>query len=131
MKLEVKKFRQFTDTTGSLVPFYKSKHLKNFNLKRFFFVYGKLSYPRADHAHKKCNQILVPIFGKLIVEITNRSKKTTKYILSSKNKKMLYVPKGNWIKLKFKIKNSILLTLCDFDYDKKEYIQSKNEFFVK
>ena len=44
---------------------------------------------------------------------------------------MLYVPKGNWIKLKFKIKNSILLTLYDFDYDKKEYIQSKNEFFVK
>ena len=131
MKFEVKKFKQFTDKTGSLLPIYKSKHLKNFNLKRFFFVYGKLSYPRADHAHKKCNQILVPIFGRLEVEITRRNKKTTKYILSSKNKKMLYVPKGNWIKLKFKIKNSILLTLCDFDYDKKEYIQSKKEFFVK
>ena len=87
MKFEVKKFKQFTDKTGSLLPIYKSKHLKNFNLKRFFFVYGKLSYPRADHAHKKCNQILVPIFGRLEVEITRRNKKTTKYILSSKNKK--------------------------------------------
>ncbi len=131
MKLEVKKFKQFTDKTGSLVPIYKSKHLKNFNLKRFFFVYGKLSYLRADHAHKKCNQILVPIFGRLAVEITSRNKKTTKYILSLKNKKMLYVPKGNWIKLKFKIKNSILLTLCDHNYDKREYIQSKKEFFTK
>ena len=131
MKFEVKKFKQFTDKTGSLLPIYKSKHLKNFNLKRFFFVYGKLSYPRADHAHKKCNQILVPIFGRLEVEITSRNKKTTKYILSLKNKKMLYVPKGNWIKLKFKIKNSILLTLCDHNYDKREYIQSKKEFFTK
>ena len=80
---------------------------------------------------QKVQSNIVPIFGRLEVEITRRNKKTTKYILSSKNKKMLYVPKGNWIKLKFKIKNSILLTLCDFDYDKKEYIQSKNEFFVK
>ena len=131
MKLQIKKFNTYSDKTGSLMPFYLNSHLNNFKLKRFFFIYGNTKFPRADHAHKKCNQILVPIFGKLTVEITNRSKKATKYILSSKNKKMLYVPKGNWIKLKFKIKNSILLTLCDFDYDKREYIQSKKEFFAK
>ena len=131
MKLQIKKFNTYSDKTGSLIPFYLNSHLNNFKLKRFFFIYGNTKFPRADHAHKKCNQILVPIFGKLTVEITNRSKKATKYILSSKNKKMLYVPKGNWIKLKFKIKNSILLTLCDFDYDKREYIQSKKEFFAK
>ena len=37
--------------------------------------------------------------------------------------------KKNWIRLKFYQKNSILLTLCDYKYDKKEYIQSKEEFF--
>ena len=41
MKLEIKRFKKFTDATGSLVPFYKKKSLNNFNIKRFFFIYGK------------------------------------------------------------------------------------------
>jgi len=44
------------------------------------------------------------------------------------NKKFLIVPKFHFIKIKFLKKGSILLTLCDFKYDKKEYIQEK-EFF--
>ena len=84
---------------------------------------------RADHAHKRCNQILIPIFGKIKVEITNIKKKSRQYILSLDNKTFLNVPKKNWIKLKFMNKNSILMTLCDYKYDKKEYIQTKKEFF--
>lgn len=128
MKLKIKKFNRFSDTTGSLVPFYINKHCKNFKLKRFFFVYGKIKYPRADHAHKKCNQILIPINGKVKVEITNKKNKKKRYILSLRRKNFLYVPKKNWIKLNFLEKNSILLTLCDVKYDKKEYIQNKNKF---
>jgi len=129
VKLEIKKFKRFIDRTGHLVPFYKNKHFKSFKLKRFFFVYGNTSFPRADHAHKKCNQILIPIFGKIKVEITNKKNIKKIYILSLKKKKFLCVPKKNWIKLNFLIKNSILLTLCDFKYNKKEYIQSKKDFF--
>ena len=61
MKLKIKKFEKFTDFTGTLVPFYKNKSLDKFNIKRFFFLYGKKKFIRADHAHKKCNQILIPI----------------------------------------------------------------------
>jgi len=129
VKLEIKKFKRFIDRTGHLVPFYKNEHFKNFKLKRFFFVYGNTSFSRADHAHKKCNQILIPIFGKIKVEITNKKNIKKIYILSLKKKKFLCVPKKNWIKLNFLIKNSILLTLCDFKYNKKEYIQSKKDFF--
>ena len=28
-------------------------------------MYGNKKYFRADHAHKKCNQILVPVSGKV------------------------------------------------------------------
>ena len=97
MKLEIKKFKHFIDRTGHLAPFYENEHFKNFKLKRFFFVYGKTSFARADHAHKKCNQILIPIFGKIKVEITNKKNIKKIYILSLKNKKFLYVPKKNWI----------------------------------
>ena len=129
MKLGLKKSKTFSDKTGSLIPFYKKKSLENFNINRFFFVYGNKKYFRADHAHKKCNQILIPVFGKIEVEILNKKKIKKKYQLNFNNKNYLLVPKLHWIKLKFKEKNSILLTLCDYKYDKKEYMQSKKEFY--
>ena len=129
MKLELKSSKTFLDKTGSLVPFYKKKSLNNFNINRFFFIYGNEKYSRADHAHKKCNQILIPITGKIEVEITNKKKTKQKFLLSEKNNKYLIIPKRHWIKLKFKEKKSVLLTICDYKYLKKEYIQSKEEFF--
>ena len=131
MKLQLKKTNTYSDSTGDLIPFYKKNSLKNFNIKRFFFVYGKKKYFRADHAHKKCNQILIPVSGKIEVYITTIKKKIKKFSLNIKNNNYLFVPKKHWIKLKFKEKNSILLTLCDYKYDKKEYIQTKSEFFKK
>ena len=129
MKLIIKKSRTFSDKTGSLIPYYIKNSLNNFKINRFFFVYGNKKYFRADHAHKKCNQILIPVFGKIEVEITNLKKNKKKFLISHKNNKYLFVPTMHWIKLKFTVKNSILLTICDHKYDKKEYIQSKSEFY--
>ena len=128
MKLEIKKFEKFTNFTGSLVPFYGDKSLNKFNIKRFFFIYGKKKSLRAEHAHAKCNQILIPVNGTIKVEIFNLKKIKKIYILSDKNKKFLIVPSFHFIKIKFMTKSSILLTLCDYKYDRKEYIQEK-EFF--
>ena len=129
MKLEIKKSKTFSDKTGSLIPFYKSKTLKEFNTIRFFFIYGNKKYYRANHAHKKCNQILIPVYGKIKVDIINKKGVNKKFILSHKKNNYLNVPKKNWIRIKFFTKDSILLTLCDYKYDKKEYIQSKKKFF--
>jgi len=131
MKLQLKKSKTFSDHTGDLVPFYINKSLNNFNIKRFFFIYGNKKYYRADHAHKKCNQILIPVNGKIEVQITTLKKRRKKFILSLSNNNYLMVPNKNWIRLKFRDKNSILLTLCDYKYEKNEYIQSKREFFQK
>ncbi len=131
MKLQLKKSKTFSDQTGSLIPFYKKTSLKNFNIKRFFFVYGNKKYFRADHAHKKCNQILIPVYGKIEVQITNINGKIKKYLLNVKKNNYVFVPKKHWIRLKFHQKNGILLTLCDYGYNKKEYIQSKKDFFKK
>ena len=129
MKLGLKKSKTFADKTGSLIPFYKKKSLKNFNINRFFFVYGNKKHFRADHAHKKCNQILIPIFGKIEVQIINKKKIKKKYLLSHKNNKYLFVPNKHWIRLKFHLKNSILLTICDYKYEKKRIYTIKKRVF--
>ena len=128
MKLQLKKTKTYKDRTGSLIPFYKNISFQNFDLKRFFFVYGNQKYFRADHAHKKCNQILIPVNGKIEVQITTKRGKEKKFRLSHKLNNYLVVPKLNWIRLKFIDKNSILLTFCDYRYDKNEYIQSFSKF---
>ena len=46
MKLEVKKYKIFSEITGSLLPFYKNDEYKDFNLKRFFFIYGRKNFVR-------------------------------------------------------------------------------------
>ena len=123
------KFKTFPEFNGTLVPFYtNSFYPKKFVLKRFFTLYGKKKHFRADHAHKKCNQILIPVAGKIEVFILNQKKIKKKFILSLENNKYLFVPKKHWIRLKFLKEDSILLTLCDHKYDKKEYIQSIKKF---
>ena len=128
MKLQLKQFNKFTDITGSLVPFYKKKSFNNFNIKRFFFLYGNKKFMRADHAHRKCNQILIPVNGSAKVNIFNLKKVKKTFIINDKNKNYLMIPKFHFIQIKFLKKDTILLTLCDYEYDKKEYIQ-KTEFF--
>ena len=128
MKLQIKKFNKFKDITGSLVPFYKKKSFNNFNIKRFFFIYGNTKFMRADHAHKKCNQILIPVNGSAKITVFNLRKIKKTFVINDKNKNFLIIPKLHFIQIKFLKKSSVLLTLCDFKYDKKEYIQKK-EFF--
>ncbi len=128
MKLKSKKFKKFSDHTGSLVPFYTDKSFNNFNIKRMFYIYGKKKFMRANHAHRKCNQILIPICGTIKVDIINLKKKKKTFVLSDKNKKYLLVPSFHLMRIYFLQERAVLLTLCDYKYDKKEYIQEE-EFY--
>ena len=93
-------------------------------------MYGKKDYLRADHAHKKCYQIIIPINGQIkITTFFNKEKKI--FLLNSKNNKLLFVPTYTWLRIKFYKNNDSLLTLCNFKYDKKEYINNFNEFNKK
>ena len=69
---------------------------------------------------------MMELGGNKVTSLNRKIKKT--FIINDTNKKFLIIPKFNFIQIKFLKKNSILLTLCDYKYDKKEYIQKK-EFF--
>ena len=120
-------FKKFTKISGRLLPITFNKKFP-IKVKRIFFIYGKKKYKRGDHAHKKCNQIIIPIKGLAKIEIITKKRKKIIFSLSRKNRKYLFVPKFHWIKIKFNEKKASLLTLCDFKYDKKEYIQDFNKF---
>ena len=122
-------FKKYKNISGELLPitFDKTFPIK---VKRIFFIYGKKKYKRGDHAHKKCSQVFLPLFGK--AEITIQSKKIKKSIILDyqKNKAMLVPPK-TWCHVKFLTKNSIVLVLCDYKYNFNDYIESYEDFVNK
>ena len=129
MKLKLSKFKIFgNNKIGKLIPFYLSKHFKKFKIKRFFVIHGNNKCLRADHAHYKCNQIFIPISGSIKINITTKKGKIFNYLISVKNKKFLFIPNYHWVKIKFVQRTASVLVLCDYKYDRKEYIHDFNKF---
>ena len=128
MNIKIIKFDRYLEKSCELVPFYTDKfHKLKFKLIRFFFLFGKKKYFRADHAHLKCNQIIIPIKGKVKITVY-RNKQKKIFHLSRYKKEAILIPTLSWIKIEFFKNDDCLLTLCDYRYDKKEYINSFDEF---
>jgi len=119
-------FKKFTKKSGALIPFSLAKDVP-FKTKRIFLIYGKKNFIRGDHAHYKCKQFLIPIFGKMEVEYENKFQKL-KRIINYKDKKGLLLNSKTWCKIKFKTNNAILMVFCDREYEFKDYIENYKNF---
>ncbi|MDA7695677.1 FdtA/QdtA family cupin domain-containing protein [Candidatus Pelagibacter sp.] len=119
-------FKQYKKKSGTLIPFSLKKDIP-FQTKRIFIIYGNKNFIRGNHAHHKCSQYLVPVLGKMEVEIEN-AKEKTKNALDNKKKKGLLLKPKTWCKIKFFTNNSILLVFCNKEYEYKDYIENYKEF---
>ena len=120
------KLKSFKKKSGKLIPinFDKSFPIK---VKRFFYVYGKKNQVRGNHAHKKCTQIFIPIFGKIKLNLNDGYKKKHLYLNHKKNYGIIVPPKI-WIDLHFLNKNSIVLVICDKKYEFEDYIDTYKKY---
>ena len=120
------RFKKYTKKSGSLIPFSLTKDVP-FKTKRIFLIYGKKNFTRGDHAHHKCKQFLVPIFGSMEVEYQNKKGKNKINIDYKKKRGILLQPK-TWCKIKFKTKKCILMVFCDREYEFSDYIENYKDF---
>ena len=67
-KIKKYKIKYHIKTSGKLITMGFDKNFP-MPVKRVFFLYGKKNKIRGNHAHKKCSQLFVPIFGKFILDI--------------------------------------------------------------
>ena len=77
------KFKHYKKISGTLVPFSLTKQIP-FKTKRIFIIYGNKNFVRGNHAHYKCKQFLVPIYGSMLLEYEN-SKVKKKININYKN----------------------------------------------
>ena len=120
------KFKQFKKKSGTLVPFSLKKQIP-FKTKRLFIIYGNKNYVRGNHAHYKCKQFLVPIYGSMIIEYEN-SKIKKKININYKRKEGFLLKPKTWCKIKFNSNHSILMVFCDREYEFKDYIEKYEDF---
>tara|TARA_B100000902_G_C27310701_1_gene918226 strand:+ start:2507 stop:2899 length:393 start_codon:yes stop_codon:yes gene_type:complete len=120
------KFRQYKKKSGTLVPFSLVRQIP-FKTKRIFIIYGNKNYVRGNHAHFKCKQFLVPIYGSMIIEYEN-SKIRDKININYKKKEGFLLKPKTWCKIKFNTNHSILMVFCDREYEFNDYIEKYKDF---
>src|SRR5210317_2098338 len=119
-------FKKYTKKSGSLIPFSLKKEIP-FKTKRIFIIYGNKNFVRGNHAHYKCKQFLVPIFGSMEIEYENKKGKHTINI-DYKKKRGILLKQKNWCRIKFKTKKCILMVFCNREYEFSDYIENYKDF---
>lgn len=122
----MKRISIYSDKTGDLIPISLKSNIP-FKTKRIFIIHGKKNHVRADHAHFKCSQYLLPLSGTIIVNYQNKKGKFKKILSFKKNNGLLLKPM-TWCKIKFNFINSKLIVFCDEEYDPLDYIRNYKEF---
>ena len=122
------KLKIFSDNTGSLIPISLKKDIP-FKTKRIFIIHGKKNRIRADHAHYRCSQFLIPLYGTIIVDYISKRGKFKKTLSFKKNNNLL-IGQMTWCKIKFLTDNSKLMVFCDMEYDPSDYIRNYTHFLT-
>jgi len=98
-----------------------------FTVKRVFSVVNAQGgSKRGQHAHKKCNQLICCIAGKVNL-ICDDGKNHVEILLSSESKAFL-VPCGIWAEQDYLQDNSVIIVFCDQSFDENDYIRDYNEY---
>jgi len=125
---DVKKitFKKNENATGAL-SVYQSGELVPFDIKRVFVVSANKGEERGHHAHINCSQLLVAVSGEIEVKVSDIEKKSMTYSLKQLNEGLL-IPPGIWASQRYIKEGSVLMVLCDHEYDESDYIRDYERF---
>jgi dTDP-4-dehydrorhamnose 3,5-epimerase-like enzyme len=98
----------------------------DFDIRRLFAVSASEGDIRGEHAHKRCSQVLICVSGKVLVTCSNGTE-SAEYLLDAMHVALL-VPPGLWAKQEYLTNNSLLIVLCDRDYEPQDYIHDYDEY---
>lgn len=97
-----------------------------FEFKRVFTIRANKGDLRGNHAHKECKQFMMCLNGEVEILCKDGDKEVI-FNLNKPNKGIM-IPNDIWSKQKYLIKDTVLMVLCDLDYDENDYIRDYPEF---
>ena len=123
------KLKNIVDLRGNLTVT-EFDHSLPFVPKRLFFISGVPSEKiRGEHAHKKCEQLLVLASGSLTVSVEDGK---MKQIIHLKDiGQAIYVPPMIWASQYNFRGDALLLVMASDHYDDTDYIRSYEDYLIK
>lgn len=114
------------DGRGSLSFVESSTHIP-FDIARIYYLYGVPDTKvRGAHAHKKLQQLIIPISGSFDIEIDDGNIK--KIIHLNSPDQSLYICPMIWRDLRNFSGGAVCLVLASEKYDETDYIRNYDEF---
>ena len=114
------------DDRGVLVVAQAFQHIP-FKIERFFSITGVgKNKARGAHAHKTLSQFLICINGSVNVVLDNGIQREN--VIISNAKKGLLIPPMIWAEQIYAGPDTVLVVLCDAEYDENDYISEYQEF---
>jgi len=98
-----------------------------FVIRRIFHMFDMpVGSHRGGHAHRRCQQFLLAMAGRL--QVATRSAEGTQTVLLSRPDQGLYVPAMTWLDVIAVDPGSVCLVLASDAYDAADYIHDPAEF---
>jgi dTDP-4-dehydrorhamnose 3,5-epimerase-like enzyme len=93
-----------------------------FEINRIYYIYDpKDLVKRGKHSHIVLEQILIPLNGKVSLELKDGNSKMN--ITLEDSSKGLYIGPGIWREFQLHDRNTILLVLASHKYDVNDYVR--------
>lgn len=104
------------------------KSLIKFRIKRIYIIKNNSHFDnfRKGHAHKKLQQIISCLNGKIKIKFDDGKKKKTIILNSLSNP--IFLKKGIWREITYLKKDSILHVVCSNEYIESDYIRDYKIF---
>jgi len=103
--------------SGSLIPF---------EIRRIFNVHARATTKRGRHAHKICSQAMSCLVGGCLVTVDDGAKRSSWRL--EHPSQLLIVPPLLWCEQDYDDSSTILMVMCDRDYDEDEYLRDYQTF---
>lgn len=123
--LELIKLKSDSSENGNLTVIQSFSDIP-FAFSRIFYVNAKRGSVRGQHAHKECSQFLICPTGAVSVSCDDGNNR--KIFLLDKPDYGLLIPPGIWAEQTYIEENSLLLVICDKEYNENEYIRKYRDF---
>lgn len=99
-----------------------------FTIKRIYYLYDvPLNIRRGYHAHKKLEQVLICLKGKVKIQVYDGN--VEKVIVLDKPTKGLYIGPFVWREM-FDFEDAVLLVIASDFYSESDYIRDYKQFLI-
>jgi dTDP-4-dehydrorhamnose 3,5-epimerase-like enzyme len=124
-------FQRFIEDNGQLSIFQVGSNIP-FDIKRVFTVLSDSGHVRGSHAHIFCSQILFCLAGEVRLTCDDGIGNKDTITLNRKSNGIL-IPPMIWAKQEYLVDNSLLMVICNQEFNEQEYIRDYDIFkdFIK